>query len=212
MQLTLKDVPEFCRGCQVHNGFHDAFLEGLPTILAALEPLKAANPGYRIVVTGHSLGGAIATLTATELRRQGNVVDLFTYGAPRVGNSAISKFISDSGKNFRVTHLGEYSSQCEPLKRSTANHGLTALDDPVPRLPPVFLGYEHISPELHISRGDSNIKPEDINVLEGGVNLGGNTGGSLISLNIPAHLQYLLPVKISDCGGLFDLDFFKVKA
>lgn len=71
----------------------------------------------------------------------------------------------------------------------------------------MFLEYEHVSPEFHITKGDSNIQPQDINILEGGVNLGGNTGGA-ISLDILAHLHYLLPVEISDCGGLVDLDIF----
>lgn len=107
VQIVQKNVPQYCSGCQVHTGFYDAFMEGFPTVLAAFTSLKAANPGYRVVVTGHSLGGAIAALTATELRRQGNSVDLFTYGAPRVGNKQLSAFISNAGKNFRVTHIGK---------------------------------------------------------------------------------------------------------
>lgn len=107
MQLLLKDVPEFCSGCQVHTGFHEAFLEGFPTVLAAFTSLKAENPDYRTVVTGHSLGGAIATITATELRRQGNEVQLFTYGSPRVGNAELAAFITSAGNNSRVTHTGE---------------------------------------------------------------------------------------------------------
>lgn len=107
VQLLLKDVPEYCDGCQVHTGFHEAFLEGFPTVLAAFTSLKTENPGYRTVVTGHSLGGAIATITATELRRLGNEVDLYTYGSPRVGNGVMAAFITGAGKNVRVTHTGE---------------------------------------------------------------------------------------------------------
>lgn len=111
MQIVLKDVPEYCSGCKAHTGFHEAFLEGFPTVLAAYKPLKAANPTYRTVVTGHSLGGAIAAITATELRRLGYQVDLFTYGAPRIGNQQFSAFISNAGNNFRVTHIGELSAE-----------------------------------------------------------------------------------------------------
>lgn len=111
MQLLLKDVPEYCSGCQVHTGFYEAFLESFPTVLAAFTSLKAENPGYRTVVTGHSLGGAIATITATELRRLGNEVELFTYGSPRVGNGAMAAFITNAGKNSRVTHTGGWRFQ-----------------------------------------------------------------------------------------------------
>lgn len=57
---------------------------------------ELARPGradYR-VVTGHSLGGAVATLAAVHLRRSGVACDLYTYGAPRVGND---RFVAHVG-------------------------------------------------------------------------------------------------------------------
>jgi predicted lipase len=39
--------------------------------------------------TGHSLGGALATLAALDVKRQinpSNTVYFYTYGCPRVGN------------------------------------------------------------------------------------------------------------------------------
>jgi len=41
-----------------------------------------------MIVTGHSLGGAIATLAVAELISKGIQVDnLYTFGSPRVGDS-----------------------------------------------------------------------------------------------------------------------------
>lgn len=109
----------------------------------------------------------------------------YTFGSPRLGNKALSSFISNSGVNFRVTHL----------------------DDPVPRLPLLLQGYTHIAPEYHIFRGDVNIRPQDINILDGFVNFGGNTAADgLVSLNVSAHLQYITPNWISGCAkGLFEI-------
>ncbi|KAG0130382.1 Alpha/Beta hydrolase protein [Tuber indicum] len=177
VQAKLKEVPEICPGCEVHSGFHEAMQEALPAVVKSVEELRRENPGYTVVVVGHSLGGAIATLMAEEIRRGGVEVDLYTFGAPRIGNEELSTFISKSGTNFRVTHT----------------------DDPVPRLPPVILGYQHISPEYWISKGDTNISATDIQIFEGGINTGGNSNGP-ISLNIPAHSHYLLPVEISSCA------------
>ena len=38
--------------------------------------LRRENPEYTVAAAGHSLGGAVATLMAEELRRRGVKVDL----------------------------------------------------------------------------------------------------------------------------------------
>lgn len=50
--------------------------------------------GYPVVVTGHSLGGALATLAAVDvtLNRPHVPVDLYTFGAPRIGNKAFAQW------------------------------------------------------------------------------------------------------------------------
>ncbi|KAF8468314.1 Alpha/Beta hydrolase protein [Kalaharituber pfeilii] len=177
-QISLTAVPQYCPSCTAHTGFLDALNEEFPVVLSSIQSLTESHPDFQLVVVGHSLGGAIATLAATELRTRGFKPTLYTFGAPRVGNEALSKFISESGTNFRVTHL----------------------NDPVPRLPPLVLGYRHIEPEYHIFQGDTGIRPEDIKVFNGLVNWEGNTGfGGVTNFNTTAHRQYFLPVKFSGC-------------
>lgn len=62
--------------CQVHGGFYKASLDARPVVLAAVNKGLKLYPGYKVVATGHSLGGAVATLTAAYLRNQGLYVDL----------------------------------------------------------------------------------------------------------------------------------------
>lgn len=177
-QILLEPMPGWCPGCAVHVGFLDAFREEQATVVDSVTRLVKENPGYKLVITGHSLGGAIATIAATELRKHGLQVSLVTYGSPRVGNEALAKFISASGANFRVTHL----------------------NDPIPRLPPLTIGYRHSEPEYNIFRGDYPIGPNDIKVYSGTVNFEGNTGfGGVFSFNTTAHRQYFLPTKLSGC-------------
>jgi alpha-beta hydrolase superfamily lysophospholipase len=148
-------------------------------ILSTMKALKKANPTYRIVTTGHSLGGALAQLAATDLRNKGYDVTAYTYGSPRIGNDKLCTFISNQGRNFRVTHM----------------------DDPVPRLPLMLMGYQHVSPEYHITNDGG--KASDINILQGGINFGGNTADNgLISMDIAAHLRYLIKSGIADCAPL----------
>ena len=105
IQFLWKDASVFCSDCKLHTGFYNAFIEAFPPILASVTSLRAQYPSYKLVVTGHSYGGAIATITATEFRRLGYTVELYTYGAPRIGNDMFSSFVSLSAGNYRVTHL-----------------------------------------------------------------------------------------------------------
>eukprot|EP01040_Poterioochromonas_malhamensis_P015062 gene15062-16787_t len=53
-----------CSDCTVHEGFYTAEQFVLSQILEALRTLVSQHSTYQIVVTGHSLGAALATLTA----------------------------------------------------------------------------------------------------------------------------------------------------
>ena len=68
------------------------------------------------------------------------------------------------------------------------NYRVTHTDDAVPKLPPIGLNFEHVSPEYHIEQGDTGITPEDINVYPGQINFQGNTG--TLFPNVTAHLYY----------------------
>jgi len=55
-----------CADCEVHLGFLACYNSLRGQILNYLPTLVAKHPGARVVVTGHSLGGAIAVLAAIE--------------------------------------------------------------------------------------------------------------------------------------------------
>ncbi|RCN30532.1 triacylglycerol lipase [Ancylostoma caninum] len=63
-----------------------------PSIKRVLKDPKYA--GYKVAFTGHSLGGALATLAAARAARQGlrpgNKILVYTFGAPRVGDSTFA--------------------------------------------------------------------------------------------------------------------------
>jgi len=79
VQAGLKEVPEVCSGCRVHTGFQEAMQEALPAVMKSVGELRRENPEYTVAAVGHSLGGAVATLMAEELRRRGMKVDLVCY-------------------------------------------------------------------------------------------------------------------------------------
>ena len=96
-----------------HYGFYHGLSEVWSQILAAL-PATSGPRG--IWVTGHSLGGAIATLATVQLLDAGYTVNgTYTYGSPRVGNP-----------NF----CAAFNAQGSPPSFRFVNN-----DDIVPRVP-----------------------------------------------------------------------------
>jgi predicted alpha/beta hydrolase family esterase len=157
---TRKVDVDICSGCSAHQGFWNSWREARTGVMNALMSAAQSHPSFKVVVVGHSLGGAIAAFAAAEIRNSGVNADLYTYGAPRIAGASLSSYITNQnrGGNFRVTHT----------------------DDLVPRLPPSILGFEHISPEYWIT-SPNNVAPtvNDVTRLEGTNNRDGNAGQTL---------------------------------
>lgn len=185
--FTFEELPYAdCNACSIHSGFATGWSERRSTVLAAVSTALLAHPDYSIVVTGHSLGAAVGTLAAVELRSLNHSVDVYTYGSPRVGNEAFAEFVTSQspaqGENFRMTHV----------------------NDPVPQLPPTWVGYQHTSPEYWLSGGNATTEDygaQDVVVCEGVGNEGCNAGTGLVPIDGEAHNHYL--GLIDACSGPF---------
>ena len=144
-----------CTNCFGSTGFYASWLEAQNTVFTAIEAAMGPYPNYKLIVTGHSLGGALATVAVGALRSNRTKVDMHTYGAPKIGLLNTASYISQTtlGSNYRVTHK----------------------DDPVPRMPPLLAGYQHVSPEYYIVSGN-DVPPtaHDITVYTGIPSTNGN--------------------------------------
>ena len=77
-----------CFNCYVHLGFWETYTAISTGMISCTQKLKQKHQSAKILVTGHSLGGAIAAMMAVDVTRLGHKVDyFFTYGAPRIGNT-----------------------------------------------------------------------------------------------------------------------------
>ena len=118
-------------------------LRTAPTILAAVLALFKQHSASSVVVTGHSLGAALALLDSVYLQLHlpaGTRVDMVGYGMPRVGNRAFAEYVdamhsADSVK-VTVTHINNKK-------------------DPIPIVPGRFMGFAHPTGEVHIQDDSS---------------------------------------------------------
>ena len=108
-----------------HRGFKNNANRTLAELVVAYEGL---NPERKLVIAGHSLGGATATCIADLLWESGNHnVALVTAGSPRPGGRRLRRRLKD------IEHLRFV-------------HG----NDIVPGTPPWLAGFVHTHPRIYL--------------------------------------------------------------
>jgi feruloyl esterase len=162
-------------GAQVHRGFSEAFDAVSPLVISSVQDLLLAHPTAKIVITGHSLGAALATFAAVNVKTKLNIpaskITFYTFGSPRTGNQAFTDYLYSlypNGGCQRVTHY----------------------NDVVPHLPPTVLGFNHIGDEIWYKNPGTDLsyttcknvagKQEDL-----------TCSSSIYATGIEAHLIYL---------------------
>ena len=110
---------------RVHRGFK----REVDDIWPILEESLTSND-KNLWFTGHSLGGAMATICAGRCALshiKSNPIQIYTFGSPRVGNKRYINFV-------KVDHVRWVNN-----------------NDIVTRVPPAWLGYRHTGQEHYIS-------------------------------------------------------------
>lgn len=130
----------------VHRGFRDAFALLQRQVGDTVAALRAEKP-RPVWYTGHSLGGALATLGAAFF---GDAAGLYTYGCPRVGTDAFVQAFPGNAIAWRL---------CIP-------------GDPVVLVPPgnswpvriwKGAGYSHLGPAIWIDEHGGAVRSGDGN-------------------------------------------------
>jgi triacylglycerol lipase len=91
----------------VHAGFNNAFTSLRPQFGAFLDKWRTSNPDKAIHFVGHSLGGAIASLTAdwASVNNYASNINLYTFGSPRVGQQGFATASTHRlNQIYRCTH------------------------------------------------------------------------------------------------------------
>ncbi|KAG6757277.1 hypothetical protein POTOM_037584 [Populus tomentosa] len=150
---------DFKQEVQVHSGFLSAYDSVRIRIISIIKLLisyvdNGAEPPFKwhVYVTGHSLGGALATLLALELsssqlvKRGAISVTMYNFGSPRVGNKKFAEVYNQKVKDsWRVV-----------------NHR-----DIVPTVPRL-MGYCHVAQPVYLATGELEDALVNLELLKDG--------------------------------------------
>ncbi|KAH7874076.1 alpha/beta-hydrolase [Lentinula edodes] len=156
---------------EVHEGFQNTFRHTSTIVLTEVKKALIQYKSQSVLLTGHSLGAAVAVLDAIMLHenldpsvKQSVVV----FGLPRMGNEHWTKFVDSTiGSDFiRVTDR----------------------KDPVVDLPPRLLDYYHPAGEIHIEDVDKTGQATKIVACPGQENKHCAEGNSIFKDHTSDHL------------------------
>ncbi|KAJ8141022.1 hypothetical protein OXX79_007568 [Metschnikowia pulcherrima] len=123
-----------CVNCRVHKGINSFLKLNGAIVLKEVLKVKKELPDYRLVVTGHSLGAALATLAGIELRLLGFETLVVTLAGPKVGERNFAKFVDELFDTSNVTKRIDEEKSFDHI--GTALVRMVHLHDVVPYLPP----------------------------------------------------------------------------
>ncbi|KAK6369240.1 hypothetical protein LTR64_007403 [Lithohypha guttulata] len=155
-----------CTNCTIHSGFWTSWQNTRCTIIPHVEKALQDYPDYKLVLVGHSLGGAVAAIAALELEARGYSPYVTTFGEPRIGNRQLNQYID------RKFNLNGTTMDNATFRR------VTHVDDPVPLLPLEEWGYEMHAGEIYISNPSLPPGRKDVHVCIGDADATCIAGGS----------------------------------
>jgi len=174
LDVTYPGMPD----AMVHHGFYSAYYNTTlrHEILKSIQWAWKTYGKLPINVVGHSMGGALASFCALDLSVKfgSQVVELMTFGQPRIGNPAFAAYFSAQvPRTIRVTHQ----------------------NDIVPHLPPYYyyLGewtYHHFAREvwLHVII-DGNLVTRNVTICDGSGE-DPTCSRSVYGISVADHLEY----------------------
>jgi len=171
--LLLIGIPIAETQIKVHAGFYETTMTLYAQVVSALVKLRRSYPKYKIIMTGHSLGAAMAAITTFKLITNntfpGSSYELYTYGEPRMGNLAFAT---------------KFNSWRIPSARVVSH------SDIVPHSFPSKLGFIHKQNELWMYKQNSTeLKYCSKKVYED-PRCSNSLGNSILNYTVAEHFQY----------------------
>ncbi len=140
---------------QAEEGFSRIYQQCSGSVLTAVRRV----PGANVFVTGHSLGGALATLATADLAINGIASAMYNIASPRTGNTEFAAAFNANGlikARWRIVNT-EDSVTTVPLAtpRLGVEQGLSALATLVALMEK--LDYTHVGTAVNFTVNNSSI-------------------------------------------------------
>lgn len=130
--------------CKIHKGFLRAYRKVSEKILTHI------SPEDDIVITGHSLGGALTHICALDISNfKDHKIRCYTFGCPKIGNI-----------DFKI--LCELNFRCL---------NVIHVSDPIPTCPPQIFGYSSLGHERFIGKNTCFIRTIKSHNIKNYINL-----------------------------------------
>jgi len=166
-------IKSLCKSCKTHRYFAAVNAKICPEIVASTRMIAKKHPDFEVVITGHGMGGAMASLCGYELEMSrafthSNRRRFITFGQPRVGNCHWArKFNQIFPEAIRVTNGADPMTRIAPCHADPRTQKCIEIKDRKKKLwafhNPTQVWYEHGMPSLSskqsgdftICRGDN---------------------------------------------------------
>lgn len=137
--------PEPHTGVEAHGGVIAGLDEVWPQLTEALERKQTGQRGMRLTISGHSLGGGLANLTALRLEKNDMLAEgdlrlgaVYTFAAMNPGDAAFERAYLTSGLESKT-------------------FSLFGTDDPFSHWPPEGLGFRPVGIQIPIEGANHSI-------------------------------------------------------
>lgn len=94
------------KNCLIHEGFEKIYSVIRKNIMDTVKK-NIMDKNKNIIVTGHSLGASIATLTGLELSINGYNSVVYNFASPRIGNEEFKKMVNNNVNVFRIVNQSD---------------------------------------------------------------------------------------------------------
>lgn len=145
-----------CKDCQLHRGL-SKFTESLGRdFLTKIECILERYPKFKIVITGHSLGAALASMVGIELRLKGYFPLVLTYAPPRIFNTNLKEWVDEL---FETEKIHQEIIDTGNIQFDKGYFRVVHRNDYIPLLPPF---YKVAGLEIFIRKIDLPHQKEDL--------------------------------------------------
>ena len=112
LDVAPQPMPVWGPAVVLHHGFAEAAAVSYHRVRSRVEQLLKDRPNRKVWITGHSLGGAVATLTAFRLTHDHGIKiqGVHTFGAPPVGNNSWKSLFDGT-----ISNMNRWNLQNDPI-------------------------------------------------------------------------------------------------